>query len=100
MRLTFNSGPAFNYYTFGITKTLAPKSMRIYDLTETTDDPGNTELYLVFIPCEYDGQTDQEGLAEIKSKLKTYFSSDGDRHEEITVLTQNNEILIIFNNNK
>jgi len=75
--------------------------MRVINLTEDTDDPGNTELYIVLIPFgEYD---EEEAHArplqeDIKQILEgEHFTSEGDHVEEVLITTQNNEFLIIIN---
>lgn len=73
-------------------------SLRMVDLTKETDDPGNTELFIIFLPTDYD---EQEG-AELEIRKLEYINlnSSGDHHEELTIISQNNELVLIINNNK
>lgn len=99
----------FDYYFNGITKAitenedptfLIPAEPKIIDLTETTDDPGNTELFLAYIPFESDEMPNAKQCDHLLTMLYKQFTSSGDHHEEITILLQNNELILIFNNNK
>lgn len=80
--------------------------LRGYDLTETTDDPGNTELYLIYVPEMSTDDDNDDYLSidwdakakDLQNKLQTEtFTSEGDHSEQVTVLTQNTELLIILN---
>jgi hypothetical protein len=86
-------------------------NLRFKDLTEITDDPGNTKLAVVLFPifkCEE--HRDNEGLdyyEYTKSRvnfweryLKVEFDSRGDHAEEVKVLTMNNDVVLVFNFNK
>lgn len=75
---------------------------RHVDLTDATDDPGNTGLYIVFVPFgEYDDEeAHKPQLHElIKGRLEEQLNQ-GDHFDEILVTSQNNEFLIILNSNK
>lgn len=79
--------------------------IREIDLTDKTDDPGNTVLQIAFIPMEEDEDEIPKELSAFQygsfvSQLQDAFDSAGDHHEEITVLSQNNEYIIIYNANK
>lgn len=75
---------------------------RIIDQTDNTDDPGNTNLWLAFVPFD-DNECEQPEKSELdqitKELQENCFTSAGDCHEEIITLAQNNEFLIILNAN-
>lgn len=73
-------------------------NFRINDLTKQTDDPGNTELFVIFIPSGYDEH--EETIPEIESLCQEHLTSEGDHHEEYHIMTQNNDIVLILNFNK
>jgi len=76
--------------------------IRTHDLTESTDDPGNTELYIFFVPAgDYDDNEIHEGDLQglIQHKL-TKGLIEGDHFDEVIVTSQNNEFLVIVNRNK
>lgn len=75
--------------------------MRVIDETEQTDDPGNTILIIAFIPFKGEDNHNlcYNAIPEIQKSLSEDFDSSGDHSEDITVLTQNNEFLIIYNAN-
>lgn len=84
-------------------KPLSNLSIReILNLTEHTEDPGNTEVYLAFIANNDEDQditdTDLNMLSARAEELT--FPSTGDYHEEVTFLFQNSEILAVVNLNK
>lgn len=85
---------------------------RIIDMTEHTDDPGNTELAIAFIPLMKEDDSNYtseewslkyeeaiDGTDALAAKLREAFDSAG-RSEETILSYQNNEYLIIFNFNQ
>jgi len=78
------------------------ENARIINLTKETDDPGNTELYIVFVPLgEYDDVEvhDVQLLRFIGEKI-TESLPEGDHFDEVHITSQNNEFLLIINRNK
>lgn len=80
---------------------------RTYDLTFTTDDPGNTELALGYIPLnnnlDFFSKSKECQVSfelSIKKCLEDYFDNSSDFSEEVFVSSQNNEILILINANQ
>jgi len=84
----------------------------IRDLTDMTDDPGNTILVVALVPGEhyvYENQDldkheeifhEPHHVLEISSELNNLFDSGGDHVEEVIVTLMNNEYCILFNFNK
>ena len=84
--------------------TFSPtSSIRFNDLTEITDDPGNTCLFTVHLPFSEDPdfiQPTPKQLGHLLTALLQQFDSEGDYSEEILIITQNAEAIIILNFNK
>lgn len=75
-------------------------TFRHYDLTETTDDPGNTELYISYVNCESVDVNDMDEAEIEASMLEDEGSGGPGDYEEFEIFTQNNELVIIINSNK
>lgn len=101
-----------NHFKLGLQNTLNIQNanwdledLRILDLTDNTDDPGNTILIIAFLPFystedDLDYSTYEKRIPEMKALLETPFNSQGDYAEELIISTQNNEYLIIYNANR
>lgn len=74
---------------------------RYNNLTHLTDDPGNTELHMYFIPLTEEDDYDFTRLQNLINTLTDeHLTSMGDHSEEAITITQNNELILIINLNK
>lgn len=75
------------------------------DLTNYTDDPNNTSLILFFLyPIDeikdYHKFNSKEFHNEIIEDLKLIYDDSGDHSEELSIIAQNDELVLILNLNK
>jgi len=71
--------------------------VRVIDLTAHTDDPGNTEALVAFIPF----RGNDEGVKfPSQEEMERVFHSMGDHVAEVIITMQNNEFMLLFNFNK
>jgi hypothetical protein len=85
----------------GILEALGNPEIRLIDLTDVTDDPGNTAMLIAFVPWEWWREdTWETRLKAFQAMLEDEFDSYGDHHEEVTVHMMNSEMVILFNFNK
>jgi hypothetical protein len=78
------------------TRIIGP--FRHLDLTPATGDPGNTELYLTFIPMGYDNLPTAPEQADFIELLRADEGRGGPEGEFI-LFTQNNELCLLHNEN-
>lgn len=72
-------------------------TFRHYDLTEITDDPGNTCLYMTFVG-NFEPMKEDYPISLIKTMLEDIEGFG--TYEEFIVFDQNNEVVIMINSNQ